>query len=75
LCFAAAAQRLPLVTLGLLQYLTPTMQLVWGLVVDHEPMPAARWLGFALIWTALAISSADALSRSYRNRTGTLQAS
>lgn len=75
LCFAAAAQRLPLITLGLLQYLTPTMQLVWGLVVDHEPMPATRWLGFALIWTALAISTADALSRSYRNRTGTLQAS
>jgi chloramphenicol-sensitive protein RarD len=75
LCFAAAAQRLPLVTLGLLQYLTPSMQLVWGLVVDHEPMPATRWLGFALIWTALAMSTADALSRSYRNRTGTLQAS
>lgn len=75
LCFAAAAQRLPLVTLGLLQYLTPSLQLVWGLLVDHEPMVPARWLGFALIWVALAISSGDALSRSYRGRTGTLQAS
>jgi chloramphenicol-sensitive protein RarD len=75
LCFAAAAQRLPLVTLGLLQYLTPSMQMIWGVLVDHEPMPPARWLGFALIWVALAIFSTDAISRAYRNRPGTLQAS
>jgi len=75
LCFAAAAQRLPLVTLGLLQYLTPSMQMIWGVLVDHEPMPPARWLGFALIWVALAIFSTDTISRAYRNRPGTLQAS
>lgn len=75
LCFAAAAQRLPLVTLGLLQYLTPSMQLTWGVLVDHEPMPPARWAGFLLIWIALAIFSTDALSRARRGRTGTLQAS
>ncbi len=75
LCFAAAAQRLPLVTLGLLQFLTPSMQMVWGVLVDHEPMPPVRWLGFALIWTALAVFSADALARAYRRRTGSLQAS
>jgi chloramphenicol-sensitive protein RarD len=75
LCFAAAAQRLPLVTLGLLQYLTPSMQMVWGVLVDHEPMPPARWLGFALIWIALAIFTADALSRTFGDRTGNLQAS
>jgi chloramphenicol-sensitive protein RarD len=75
LCFAVAAQRLPLVTLGLLQYLTPSMQMIWGVLVDHEPMPPARWLGFALIWVALAIFSTDAISRAYRNRPGTLQAS
>lgn len=74
LLFAAAAQRLPLVTLGLLQYLTPSMQMTWGVLVDHEPMPPARWTGFALIWIALAIFSTDALSRAYRGRTGTLQA-
>jgi chloramphenicol-sensitive protein RarD len=72
LCFGAAAQRLPLVTLGLLQYLTPAMQMIWGVVVEHEPMPPARWLGFALIWIALAIFTADALSRAYRRRTGNL---
>lgn len=75
LCFAAAAQRLPLVTLGLLQYLTPSMQMVWGVLVDHEPMPPGRWLGFALIWIALGIFTADALARVYRDRAGTLQAS
>lgn len=75
LCFAAAAQRLPLVTLGLLQYLTPSMQMIWGVLVDHEAMPPTRWLGFTLIWIALAIFSADALSRAYRRRTGNLQAS
>ncbi len=72
LCFAAAAQRLALVTLGLLQYLTPAMQMIWGVVVEHEPMPPARWLGFALIWIALGIFTTDALSRAYRRRTGTL---
>lgn len=63
LCFAAAAQRLPLVTLGLLQYLTPSMQMTWGLVVGHEPMTPLRWTGFTLIWIALAVFSGDALRR------------
>jgi chloramphenicol-sensitive protein RarD len=68
LLFAAAAQRLPLVTLGLLMYLTPAMQMTWGVVVGHESMPPARWLGFAMIWVALAIFSADALPRSQVER-------
>ncbi len=77
LCFSAAAQRLPLVTIGLLQYLTPSMQMSWGLLVGHEPMSAARWTGFAMIWTALAVFTGDALRRAYRGRsaTCTLQAS
>jgi chloramphenicol-sensitive protein RarD len=68
LLFAAAAQRLPLVTMGLLFYLTPAMQLTWGVVVGNEPMPPARWLGFALIWVALAVFSADALWRARVDR-------
>ncbi|CAN5591634.1 EamA family transporter RarD [soil metagenome] len=63
LFFAAAAQRLPLVTLGLLMYLNPVMQLTWGVAVGHEPMPPARWLGFALIWVALVVFSVDAVLR------------
>ncbi|MCX6480520.1 MAG: EamA family transporter RarD, partial [Mycobacterium sp.] len=68
-----------LVTIGLLQYLTPSMQMTWGLVVGNEPMSATRWAGFALIWLALAVFTADVVSRTYRShsdsRTGTLHAS
>jgi len=63
LLFAAAAQRLPLVTMGLLFYLNPALQMAWGVLIAHEPMPVGRWVGFALIWAALAIFSADALRR------------
>jgi chloramphenicol-sensitive protein RarD len=63
LLFAAAAQRLPMVTMGLLFYLTPLMQMSWGVLVGHEAMPPARWLGFALIWVALAVFSVDAVLR------------
>ena len=75
LFFGAAAQRLPLLTLGLLQYLTPSMQMVWGVLVEHEPMPPVRWIGFAAIWLALAIFSTDGLFRAFGGRAGTLQAS
>ncbi|OBB71133.1 EamA family transporter RarD [Mycobacterium sp. 852014-52144_SCH5372336] len=68
LLFAAAAQRLPLVTMGLLFYLTPVMQLTWGVVVGREPMPPARWLGFAMIWLALLVFSIDAIGRSRAER-------
>jgi len=63
LLFAVAAQRVPLSTMGLVQYLTPALQMAWGVAVAHEPMPASRWAGFALIWVALAIFTADALRR------------
>lgn len=63
LLFAAAAQRLPLITLGLLQYLNPGLQMAWGVLVGHEAMPLARWLGFALIWLALVVLTLDALRR------------
>ena len=68
LLFAAAAQRLPMVTLGLLFYLTPAMQLSWGVLVGHEPMPPARWVGFALIWVALAVFTVDAVRRARADR-------
>lgn len=63
LLFAGAAQRLPMVTMGLLFYLTPAMQLTWGVLVGHEPMPLGRWIGFALIWVALAVFTLDALRK------------
>ncbi|BBX16720.1 protein RarD [Mycolicibacterium duvalii] len=68
LLFAAAAQRLALVTLGLLFYMTPAMQLTWGVVVGQEPMPPARWVGFALIWAALLVFTVDAVRRARADR-------
>jgi len=67
LLFGAAAKRVPLSYIGFMQYLTPTMQFLLGLLVFQEPMPAARWLGFAMVWFALSILSFDAL-RQLRNR-------
>lgn len=61
LLFAAAARRIPLSTVGLLQYLTPCMQLSIGVFVYGEPMPAVRLVGFALVWAALAVFTADSL--------------
>ena len=58
--FAAAARRLKLATLGLLQYISPTLQFALGVWVFGEPMDATRLAGFALIWAALALYSADA---------------
>ncbi|MGW0252541.1 EamA family transporter RarD [Nocardia goodfellowii] len=68
LLFAVAAQRVPLSTMGLLQYLTPALQMAWGVAVMHEPMPPSRWAGFALIWAALAIFTTDALRRARTRR-------
>jgi chloramphenicol-sensitive protein RarD len=60
LFFAGAAKRLPLSSLGLLQYLAPVLQFVIGALALHEPLPAARLGGFALVWAALAILTVDA---------------
>jgi chloramphenicol-sensitive protein RarD len=63
LLFGGAARRVPLTTLGLLQYLTPTLQFLLGVLVLGEPMPSTRWVGFAIVWVALAIFSAESLRR------------
>jgi len=64
--FGTAARRIPLSLLGLLQYLTPTMQLLCGVVVFDEPLPADRLAGFVLVWIALAILATDAVRASRR---------
>ena len=61
LFFGAATRRLPLVVIGLLQYLTPILQFGVGVGIDHEAMPPARWAGFALVWVALLILIIDGL--------------
>ena len=61
LLFAAGARRLPLATLGLVQYLAPTITLLLGVWVFHEPFDSQRLIGFIFIWAALALASASAL--------------
>ncbi|MFE9173151.1 EamA family transporter RarD [Streptomyces kebangsaanensis] len=65
-CFGAAAIRVPLSTLGLLQYLAPVFQFLLGVVYFHESMPAERWAGFALVWLALTLLTWDGLRTARR---------
>ncbi|MEU2422837.1 EamA family transporter RarD [Streptomyces sp. NPDC007851] len=65
-CFGAAAIRVPLSTLGLLQYLAPVFQFLLGIVYFHEAMPVERWAGFALVWLALSLLTWDALRTARR---------
>ncbi|MFJ9922332.1 EamA family transporter RarD [Streptomyces rubiginosohelvolus] len=68
ICFGAAAIRVPLSTLGLLQYLAPVFQFGLGVLYFHEAMPPERWAGFALVWLALSLLTWDALRTARRNR-------
>ena len=61
ICFGGAATRVPLTTLGLLQYLAPTIQFLLGVTLLGEPMSPGRWAGFAVIWVALALFTADSV--------------
>ncbi|MFF6789270.1 EamA family transporter RarD [Streptomyces filamentosus] len=73
-CFGAAAIRVPLSTLGLLQYLAPTFQFLLGVTYFHEAMPPERWAGFSLVWLALTILTWDALRTARRSRTAVARA-
>ncbi|MFJ5809051.1 MULTISPECIES: EamA family transporter RarD [unclassified Streptomyces] len=66
--FGAAAIRVPLSTLGLLQYMAPVFQFGLGVLYFHEAMPPERWAGFSLVWAALALLTWDALRTSRRSR-------
>jgi chloramphenicol-sensitive protein RarD len=61
LFFGAAARRLPLTTIGLLQYLAPVLQFVVALWVFHEAMTPDRWIGFGVVWLALLVLTVDTL--------------
>ena len=69
ICFGAAATRVSMTTIGLLQYLAPTLQFVLGLVVFGEQMTPVKWAGFGLVWIALAVFTVEAL----RHRRSQLQ--
>jgi chloramphenicol-sensitive protein RarD len=66
--FGAAAIRIPLTTLGLIQYLAPILQFLIGVVVYGEPMPLSRLAGFALVWLALVVFTVDAVRSARRGR-------
>jgi chloramphenicol-sensitive protein RarD len=63
LLFASGARQIPLSVLGLLQYLSPTLQFLLGVWLFHEPFTAERLVGFALIWAALALFALEGLLR------------
>lgn len=71
LLFAAAARRIPLVTVGLLQFVTPVLQLVIGVLLLGEHMPPSRWVGFGIVWVALLVLSVDSLRAGRRGRVRT----
>ncbi|AGG67232.1 EamA family transporter RarD [Corynebacterium callunae] len=55
LLFSLAAKAIPLSTVGMLQYMTPTMQMLWALLVVNEQLEPVRWIGFIIIWVAVAL--------------------
>lgn len=67
LLFAAAARRVPLVTIGLLQFITPVLQLICGVLLLGESMDTSRWIGFGIVWIALLVLTIDSI-RSVRTR-------
>ena len=71
LLFNSAARRLPLSVVGMLQYLTPVLQFLTGVLLLHEHMAPARWWGFALVWLALVVLAVDGL---HHRRTQVLEA-
>jgi chloramphenicol-sensitive protein RarD len=66
--FAAGSRRVPLSTMGLLQFITPVLQLLVGVLLLDEQVPGTRWVGFGLVWVALALLSIDSVRES-RSRT------
>lgn len=64
--FAAAARRLPLSVVGMMQYMAPTLQFIIAVAINHEPMPPSHWLGFGIIWLALVVLTTDALRQGRR---------
>ncbi|MDP9108783.1 MAG: EamA family transporter RarD [Pseudomonadota bacterium] len=68
LLFAAGARRISLATLGLLQYLGPSLQLMLGVWLYHEPFGQDRLIGFMAIWAALVVYSGEGLWRAWSNR-------
>ncbi|HVW70261.1 MAG TPA: EamA family transporter RarD [Steroidobacteraceae bacterium] len=68
--FAFGARRIPYSTVGVLMYIAPSLQLLVGIFLYHEPFPATRAVGFAMIWLALVIYVGEGLWRARKERAG-----
>jgi chloramphenicol-sensitive protein RarD len=75
ICFGAAATRVSMVSLGLLQYLAPILQFGLGVLVFHEDMPPGRWVGFVLVWIAVSVFTVEAINHRRRQLQLTVAAS
>lgn len=67
LMFGYAAKAIPLSTVGMLQYMTPTMQMLWAVLIVNEHLEPLRWAGFIIIWIAVALYLLDILAQKSRN--------
>ena len=70
LLFAAGTRRIGLTVIGMIQFITPIMQFLVGVLVMHEPMPVERWIGFAIVWVAIAVFLIDLGLATRRLRSG-----
>jgi len=70
LFFAAGARRAPLTLIGILQFVAPILQFIFGVWLLHEPMTVERWIGFALVWVALTLLTVDSVLAARRSRLG-----
>ncbi len=68
LLFAEAARRIPLVTIGLIQFITPVIQLIVSVTLLDEHLSPTRWVGFAIVWVALAFLTVDSVASARRRR-------
>lgn len=68
LLFAAGARRIDLTVIGMIQFMTPIMQFMTGVLVLNEPMPAERWIGFVIVWIAVVIFMIDLVVAARRGR-------
>lgn len=71
--FAAAARRVTLVTMGLLQFLAPVLQFITGVFILNEPVPPSRWVGFGFVWIALLLLATDMIRSTQAQRKLRLQ--
>ncbi|WP_298038466.1 EamA family transporter RarD [uncultured Microbacterium sp.] len=68
LLFAAGARRIDLTLIGMIQFMTPIMQFLTGVLILEEPMPLERWIGFAIVWCAVIVFVIDLVLAARRGR-------